>query len=126
MKNNNIAEALIIDDDVDTCVLLNRILKEKNIKTTYVNSLAEARRMFETYHPLIIFLDNNLPDGFGLEFIPVVKERFPKVHIIMITAHDIDITRKSAMKSGVVFFIPKPFKSDEIHTAIDHFFDNRS
>lgn len=126
MKKDNIAEALIIDDDVDTCVLLNRILKEKNIKTLYVNSLADAKRIFETYQPLLIFLDNNLPDGFGLEFIPVVRERFPKVHIIMITAHDIDITRKTAMKHGVFFFIPKPFKSDEIHNVIDYFFDNRS
>src|SRR6266540_693869 len=118
MKTDSLTKALIIDDDIDMCFLLNRILSEKNIESLYVNTLKEAKTLFETFQPLLIFLDNNLPDGFGLEFIPVVKEKFPKVQIIMITGHDVDLTRRNAIENGIMFFIPKPFKSDEIHHVI--------
>ncbi|NJK95725.1 MAG: hypothetical protein HC905_13160 [Bacteroidales bacterium] len=51
------------------------ILKNKNIQSVYVNSLAEARNSFSKYHPSIIFLDNHLPDGIGIDFIPSLKEK---------------------------------------------------
>jgi DNA-binding NtrC family response regulator len=116
--------ALIIDDDVDICFLLSMILKNKNIQSVYVNSLAEAKEVFPKYKPKVIFLDNHLPDGAGMDFIPTLKQTYPGTKILMITAHNSEVTRKKAVNSGADFFIGKPFNMEEIsdilEKALDH------
>jgi DNA-binding response OmpR family regulator len=124
-ENKNIG-ALIIDDDVDICFLLTLILKNKNIQSVYVNSIAEAKIAFQKYKPEIIFLDNHLPDGVGIEFIPIIKELSPKTKILMITAHNSDSNRKKAISSGAEFFIGKPFNMDEISNVLEQVMERQS
>lgn len=111
--------ALIIDDDVDICFLLTLILKNKNIQSVYVNSLAEAKMAIHKYDPKLIFLDNHLPDGVGLDFIPVIKAKCPGTKILMITAHNSETNKKKALTNGAEFFIGKPFNTEEISKVLD-------
>ena len=53
-----------------------------------VATRASAKQSLLQEIPSILFLDNHLPDGFGLDFIKYVKSVYPKVKIVMITAHD--------------------------------------
>lgn len=111
--------ALIIDDDVDICFLLTLILKNKNIQSVYVNSLSEAKNSFVKLQPSLIFLDNHLPDGIGIDFIPTLKQNYPDSKILMITAHNSETNKRRAMNNGVEFFIGKPFNTEEISKMID-------
>ncbi len=117
LKNKNI-EALIIDDDNDTCFLLSHLLRDKSINSLYVNSLADAKKIFSHFVPSIIFLDNQLPDGKGLNFINYAKEAFPETKIIMISAHTSDSAKRQAFEYGAEFFVDKPFKSDDMLIVI--------
>jgi two-component system, OmpR family, response regulator len=110
--------ALIIDDDIDTCILLSRILIENKIKSLSVNTLHDASILFESVNPGLIFLDNNLPDGYGLNFISHVKEKFPNAMIVMITAHISDFNRRTALLRGAEFFLEKPFSLNDINNVI--------
>ena len=69
--------ALIIDDEIDICYLLSGILRAKKLQVSYVNSLTEATLALQTQNPEIIFLDNHLPDGLGVDFIRHIKETHP-------------------------------------------------
>lgn len=111
--------ALIIDDDVDICFLLMLILKNKNIQSVYVNSIAEAKEAFKRYKPSVVFLDNHLPDGVGIDFIPTLKQLFPDTKVLMITAHNSESNKKKAVNSGAEFFIGKPFNMEEISKVLD-------
>jgi two-component system OmpR family response regulator len=113
------ANALIIDDETDIWVLLSRILRKHNLKTYYVNNLEAATRRLEQDVPAIIFLDNHLPDGFGLDFIQFIKTNYDQVKIVMITGHDIQNDRERALSKGADLFISKPFSSATIHDTID-------
>ncbi len=117
--NENILKALIIDDETDICYLLSRLLKKKNLDTMFVNSLSDANKVLKTDHPEIIFLDNHLPDGLGINYIPYIKEHYPTSKIIMITAHDSVDDRAKAFKNGADFFIGKPFTNDIINKAVE-------
>lgn len=117
--NENILKALIIDDETDICYLLSRLLKKKNLDTAFVNSLSEANKALKADHPEIIFLDNHLPDGLGINYIPYIKEHYPTSKIIMITAHDSVDDRAKAFKNGADFFIGKPFTNDIINKAVE-------
>ena len=112
-------KALIVDDETDICYLLSNILKQRNIQTAFAGSLAEADRMLQSpdffYY---VFLDNHLPDGLGINQIKRWKEKFPFIHVIMITAHDSYEERKKASKDGADHFISKPFSKEVILNSI--------
>ena len=111
--------ALIVDDETDICYLLSNILKQKNIQTVFAGSLAEADRMLQSPNFFYyVFLDNHLPDGLGINQIKRWKEKFPLIHVIMITAHDSFEERKKASKDGADNFISKPFSKEVILNSI--------
>jgi len=112
-------KVLIIDDELDICYLLSGILRQKKLKTSYVNSLTEAEVALRNDPPELLFLDNHLPDGFGLDFIHYIKSNYPDTKIIMITAHDSAADRKKAFSEGVDYFISKPFTRELIYSTID-------
>ncbi len=112
-------KALIIDDEADVCFLLGSILKNKNLQATFANSLSEAKRVLLEYNPCIIFLDNHLPDGFGINFIEEIRKHNPGVRIVMITAYDTPVDRDKAYQEGIDLFIGKPFTRDAIFNAIE-------
>ena len=115
---NKALKALIVDDEVDICFLLSGILRQKQLKPAFVNNLAGARDLLEKDTPSILFLDNHLPDGFGLDFIPYVKTHYPQVKIVMITAHDGLAEREKARAEGADLFISKPFTREVIDYAV--------
>ncbi|HXB45969.1 MAG TPA: response regulator [Puia sp.] len=120
MKDAHNKKVLIVDDEVDICNLLSWILKQKNLAATYVNTLSDAQAALKKDVPSILFLDNYLPDGFGVEFIQFVKENYPATKIIMITAHDSFSEKQKALNKGADFFISKPFTKALINETIDN------
>jgi DNA-binding response OmpR family regulator len=117
--NNDILKVLIIDDETDICYLLSTLLKQKNLDTDYVNTLTDAALALKKDIPEIIFLDNHLPDGLGMNFIEYIKSHYPTVKIVMITAHDTAADRQRALNEGADYFIGKPFTRDVIYKTVE-------
>jgi DNA-binding response OmpR family regulator len=113
------ANVLIIDDEIDICYLLSGILKHKNLQPNYVNLLSDAPDAIKKHSPSIIFLDNHLPDGMGMDFIHYIKKHSPSTKIIMITAYDTSADRTKALELGVDGFIGKPFTRDIIYQTVE-------
>jgi len=120
-SNNKV---LIVDDELDICYLLSGMLKQRNFLTGFVNTLNDAVNALQTDTPTLLFLDNHLPDGFGLDFIPYIKKNYPEVKVIMITAHDGAADRKKAYDGGVDLFVAKPLNRKLINDAIDKLYSN--
>ncbi len=109
-----ILKVLIIDDEADICYLLSTLLKKINLDAVFVHTIAEARSQLQQDSPGVIFLDNHLPDGMGVDFISYIKNILPQTKIAMITAHDTAMDREKALKEGADFFIGKPFSRSTI------------
>lgn len=116
--------ALIVDDEADTCFLLRNILQQKDFKTDFVHSLAEAKTSLQTTIPDVIFLDNHLKDGNGIEFISYLKEHCPELKIIIITAFDTSGDKQNAYAEGAHYFIGKPFNRSIISGALSVIFNS--
>jgi two-component system, OmpR family, response regulator len=112
-------KALIIDDEIDICYLLSGLLSRKKIEVDYVNSIAEAVLAMEKQKPEIVFLDNRLPDGKGIDFAAYIKNKYPAVKVAMITAYDTPADRTIALKQGIDYFVGKPFSKDIIYQTVD-------
>jgi two-component system, OmpR family, response regulator len=119
MENTSGLTALIIDDEYDICYLLSRILRANKLDVQFVNSIAEGKSFLLKHKPNVLFLDNHLPDGYGIDFISYVKEKYPAIKIIMITAHDTNEDKQKALQQGADIFIAKPFSAVQIKTAIE-------
>ncbi|HXB93981.1 MAG TPA: response regulator [Puia sp.] len=121
-ETNN--KVLIVDDELDICYLLSGMLKQRNFLTAFVNTLSDAANALRADTPTLLFLDNHLPDGFGLDFIPFIKKNYPEVKVIMITAHDGAADRKQAYDGGVDLFVAKPLNRKLINDAIDKLYSS--
>jgi two-component system OmpR family response regulator len=119
IDKSKILKVLIIDDELDICYLLSGILRQKKLRTSYVNTLSDAEVALKNDTPGLLFLDNHLPDGVGLDFIQHIKTNYPETKIIMITAHDSAADRKKAFMQGADFFISKPFTRELIYNTLD-------
>ncbi len=117
--NDDILKVLIIDDEADICYLLSTLLKQKNLDAEYVNTLTDAAVALKNTTPEIIFLDNHLPDGLGMNFIEYIKSHYPSIKIVMITAHDTAADRQKALTEGADYFISKPFTRDMIYKTVE-------
>jgi two-component system, OmpR family, response regulator len=102
------AKVLIIDDERDTCTLLRKFLTRLGYKVFTASTLQTGLTMVDNVIPDIVFLDNNLPDGFGWEHISVIQKALPKARINLISAYKwIQVTTKDTRDVSVKF-IEKP------------------
>lgn len=112
-------KALIVDDEKDICFLLGWMLEYKNLVPQFVYSITEARKALDLEKPSVIFLDNHLPDGSGMNFIEEIRGKYPDIKIIMISAYDTNADKKRASLEGVNQFIGKPFTRDLVYQALE-------
>jgi two-component system OmpR family response regulator len=125
LEKNNVIEdkeqlkVLIVDDELDICYLLSGVMRQRNFRAGFVTSLSEASIALRNDTPSLLFLDNRLPDGYGLDFIPYVKKNYPEIKIVMITAHDSLNDKTRAFAGGADLFISKPLNRDLVNKAIE-------
>lgn len=112
-------KVLIIDDEVEICYLLSRILRKSGIEVSYVNNISDARLKLTSFTPSVIFLDNHLPDGLGIDFAKYLSLKFPECRIIIITAKETNADH--AYRNGASEIIFKPFTSENIFSALNKY-----
>lgn len=108
--------ALIIDDEEDICILLSSYLRKKNIETHYSLTLKEGIKKVSELKPTILFLDNNLPDGSGIDSIPQIRSFSKRLKIIVISA--MSNLRDKALSNSADGFIDKPISFENIQELI--------
>ena len=86
---------LVIDDERDLCELISRVLKKEGFEVDCAFNLTQAGEKLIT-HPSIIFLDNNLSDGTGLEYLQMHPAEFVVSRVIMISADPTTALQKDA------------------------------
>ncbi len=109
---------LVVDDEVEICLLLSGILTKQGFDVTCHHTLAEARDSLKEGNYGLLFLDLNLPDGLGFRLIEDARTHNPHMKIIVISAYDSNIERKRADAEGVNYFLPKPFNRQMVWDAI--------
>jgi DNA-binding response OmpR family regulator len=109
---------LIIDDEIDICLLVSSILKKEGHETLAANTLYEGERKFVEFNPQIVFLDLNLPDGVGFSLIPKLIKINPLIKIIIVSAYDGIKEKMEAKESGIEHFLSKPLNRNEVIQTI--------
>ena len=108
---------LIVEDEGEMCLVLNILLNEEDFELEHVPDLQAATEYLKKNQPSLIILDNKLPDGFGIDYIGLVKKRYPTTKIIMITGYDAS-AEDVALENGADIFLEKPFTKRQLFESI--------
>ncbi len=82
---------LIIDDEVDFCLLLQAFYSRKGFDVFLSHTLKAGLDNIKTLEPDVIFLDNNLPDGLGWNVASFIQNSYPSVKLTLISAFNSEL-----------------------------------
>ncbi|NPA54047.1 MAG: sigma-54-dependent Fis family transcriptional regulator [Aquificae bacterium] len=110
---------LVVDDDKDILTLLKIKLKNKDLEIQAQSSPLKALDIIANEKIDLVLIDQRMPELTGLEFIEIVKDRFPELPVILMTAFgDIEDAVK-AIKLGALHYITKPINYDELQHIVN-------
>jgi DNA-binding NtrC family response regulator len=112
------ARLLIIEDDA----LLNEMLmlhfEDQGFAASGAISCAEGLQQLGSADPDLILLDQQLPDGTGLELLKTIIGQRPDQAVIMMTGqHDLELAIE-AIKAGARDFVHKPIDTQGLEQAV--------
>jgi two-component system nitrogen regulation response regulator GlnG len=103
----------IIDDDRSIRWVLEKALLREDIPCMTFSAASDALRELERSTPAAVLSDIRMPGVSGLELLQALKERLPKVPVIIMTAYsDLD-SAVAAFQGGAFEYLPKPFDVDQ-------------
>ncbi|MCL4467789.1 MAG: response regulator [Deltaproteobacteria bacterium] len=113
-------KVIIVDDEVQFASNVARTLQgmDNQLQVTAVKSSEDALKELENSPVNIVITDMKLPAMSGIKLAEVIKNRWPDVAIIMMTAYGTEDVIKMAFTSGAMFYIEKPFKIENLANMI--------
>ena len=112
---------LVVDDEPDVAELFRQRFRRETRQGTYVIHYAASGtealdRLADEIEPALIAVlsDINMPGMDGLELLAEIKERFPDLPVMMVTAYGDDERRRRAAEHGAAEFITKPVDFDQL------------
>ena len=109
----------ILDDDKSIRWVFEKALEKANLPFKIFSNTNEAINQFNHDKPSVIVSDIRMPGESGLSFLAKVKDKFPEIPIIIMTAYsDLD-TAVASFQKGAFEYIAKPFDINHVINIIN-------
>lgn len=118
-KSNEAMRVLIIDDEENIRRTTAVVFEAMGHEVIGVASGGAALDRLEKTPFDIAFLDLKLDGENGLELLPKLLKRDPRLEVVVFTAYASIETAVEAMRRGAVDYIPKPFTPEQIRGAFE-------
>ncbi len=105
---------LIIDDEKNLVKSIQRQMRRYKVESLAAYSGEEGIKILEDNSVDVVLCDIKMPGINGIETLKIIKERWPNIPVIMMTAFATIELAVEAMKKGAMDFISKPFEHNEI------------
>ena len=116
---------LVVDDNPFIRNMFRKHLERAGFAVSEAEDGQEALRRLERAGADVVLLDVNMPRMDGLECLSGIRERDPRVQVIMVTGETDVKIGVSAMKRGAMDYLVKPVKRDELLDIIGKAIENR-
>jgi len=110
---------LVVDDEIMMRNLLEKILLRDGYNVLLAEDGKRALEVLSRKGVDIIISDMKMPRLNGFELLKAVKQDYPDIGVIMMTAYGDTYTVKDALLLGADEYITKPFKSYEISLVVE-------
>jgi DNA-binding response OmpR family regulator len=119
MKYNKVYKLLLVEDDSSLGYLLSEYLKMKSFDITWVKNGNEALIHILEHHYDLVVLDIMMPDMDGYALASKIKQQFPNIPFIFLTARSMKIDVLKGFAIGAVDYIKKPIDEEELVVRIN-------
>ncbi|MBN1932074.1 MAG: response regulator [Desulfobacterales bacterium] len=117
---------LVVDDEKNIRLTLSRCLEPLGLVVETAINGEEALQKLEENEFGLLLLDLKMPGMDGMEVLHQVRQKWPQIIVIIITAHGTIDSAVEAMKLGAVDFIQKPFSPKEIREIVTQALERES
>ncbi|WP_293649897.1 sigma-54-dependent transcriptional regulator [Thiolapillus sp.] len=114
------ANILVVEDDEVFSRLLTMHLEDLGHTPLVALDLAQARTHLSEIMPDAVLLDQQLPDGYGMDLLREIKEEKDAPPVIMVTGVSDNALVIEAMKAGAYDFVRKPMDELELDTTLNN------
>ena len=113
---NGIKRVLLVEDDASVGTGLEALLQSEGYETMWVRAGAEACDAARRLQPEVAIIDVNLPDGSGVDLVPLLREEHKDLPVVLSTGH---VQPNLSNEKVRVLSLMKPYELDDLLLAIE-------
>jgi FixJ family two-component response regulator len=113
----------VVDDDLCIRQALSSLIRSVGLRAATFASTHDFLQYARPDAPSCLVLDVLLPDASGLDLADTLRTRDVQIPIIFITGHGTIPMSVRAMKGGAVEFLTKPFRDEDLISALQQALD---
>ncbi len=113
------ARIIVVDDVLDACILLKKILERKGHEVFTFTEEEDAVGFVKKNNVDLAILDIKLKRLSGIDLLGILKEIQPDLNVIMLTGYPTIETAKEALNKGAKEYLVKPVDKAELEQAVD-------
>src|SRR5947209_13366170 len=112
---------LVVDDStVDRHLAGGLIHKMEGWKASFAGNGVEALAAMAEHMPDIVLTDMLMPEMDGLELVQTIRIKYPRVPVILMTAHGSEDVAIQALRKGAASYVPKKTLARDLAETLDH------
>lgn len=109
---------LLIEDDIEICLMIKTHLEKYNYNVFYTQSGADSIALIKKTDPALVILDLMLPFVSGDRILTEIRT-FSDVPVIVLSAKSLTQTKIDTLHAGADDYMTKPFDLDELSARIE-------
>jgi two-component system nitrogen regulation response regulator GlnG len=103
----------LVDDDASIRWVLERALQQGGMQTTAFEDADAVLAALAREEPDVLVTDIRMPGRSGLDLLEEIRSRWPRLPVIVMTAHSDLESAVAAYQGGAFEYLPKPFDIDQ-------------
>jgi len=109
---------LVVDDERNMRLSLETVLGDEGYKTKAVESAEDGLDLLGREKVFMVITDAHLGGMTGYTFLSRMRQSWPQVPVLMITAYATPKLAVEAIKAGAIDYLSKPFAPEELLHAV--------
>jgi two-component system, NtrC family, nitrogen regulation response regulator NtrX len=109
-----VKKIVVVDDEANVGASLKLVLEGAGYAVEICASVEQFKRYVARSRADAFLLDVRLPDGSGIDLLPLVRHKCPQAPIVMISGHGTIADAVAATRAGAFDFLEKPLGRDRL------------
>jgi DNA-binding NtrC family response regulator len=109
---------LVVDDEPKLCDLLSSALSQNGVQVFTASNGLHALKVLEQEEIDLVISDWRMPGMDGPQLLAEIKQRYPSLPVIVMTAYSTVKNAVQSMRNGAFDYIAKPFDIDELDITV--------